>query len=186
MTRHDGHEINKLIGELMQLQEQWESDPDAFDWSLLKTLAKNGAQAYNEGAGPSFHSLAIDGVQHNEFHERVLEYSLQAGFDPFKLVKTGSGTTMTAVISHESLAEAALSNSSSARMRASLMERARARFEPFISEIRNGKPKFSDAELSRTAEACAESIPLNVLEQIAPGLVELRLAEKRGRRHSDV
>jgi hypothetical protein len=172
MIQCDGHQINQLIGEFMELQEQWESDRNAFDWTLLQALAKKGARAYNEGAGPSFHALAIDGAQHSEFHERFLENSLQAGFDSFKLVKTGSGTTLRAVISHASLAEAALSNPSSARMRAALLERARARFEPLASGIQKGRPKFSDPELSRVIAACAESIPVDVLKKIAPDLAK--------------
>ncbi|MGE5622955.1 MAG: hypothetical protein ACM3WS_07370, partial [Bacillota bacterium] len=100
MTRHDPDEINRLIGEFTDLQEEWEKDPDAFDWSRLQALAYKGAHAYNEGYGPSFHALALDGVRHTEFHERLLTHLLHAGFDPFKLARTGSETAEIPVIDH--------------------------------------------------------------------------------------
>jgi hypothetical protein len=170
MNQHGPNEINRLIGEFADLQEQWESAPDAFDWAALQALAGKGALAYNEGAGPSFHALALDGAQHSAFHERFLAYSVEAGFDPFKLAATGSGTPELPVIDHAGLADDALSNPSSARMRASLMELARARFEPLAQEIQAGKPK-SSSQLFRVVEACAESVPLDLLERIAPELI---------------
>jgi hypothetical protein len=168
MSQQDVDQINRLIGRFMDLQEQWECAPAAFDWSALQVVARDGALAYNEGAGPSFHALALDGVQHGELHERFLAYSLEAGFDPFKLARAGSGTTEIPVIDHAGLAEAALSNASSSRMRASLMEIARARFAPLAQEIQSGKTPAP--WLFRVVEACAESIPLDLLEQIAPEL----------------
>jgi hypothetical protein len=179
MSQYDPNEINRLIGEFVDLQERWESDPGTFDWAPLLALARKGALAYNEGAGPSFHALALDGAQHSEFHERFLTYSLQAGFDPFKLARAGSGTAEIPVIDHASLAEAALSNPSSARMRASLMEVARPKFESLAQEIQRGKPK-SSLWLFRVAEACAESIPLDLLEQIAPELAKPHHGEVKG------
>jgi hypothetical protein len=170
MSKSDPNEINRLIGEFTDLQERWENDAKTFEWSLLQALAQRGAVAYNEGAGPSFHALALDGVQHGEFHERFLTYSLQAGFDPFKLARAGSGTAEIPVIDHASLAEAARSNPSSARMKASLMELARTRFEPLVQQTEQGTPIFSDTLLWRTVEACAESIPVDLLARIAPEL----------------
>jgi hypothetical protein len=171
MSAHDADEINRLIGRFTDLQEQWENNPGVFDWTLLQPLAVQGAHAYNEGAGPSFHALAIDGAQHGEFHERFLAYSLQAGFDPFRLARAGTGTAEIPVIDHASLAEEAESNPSSARMRAVLMEQARARFAPLAEEIRQGRPG-SSAWLMRVVEACAESIPADLLEQINPELAK--------------
>ncbi|MGH8809127.1 MAG: hypothetical protein ACREX0_14740, partial [Noviherbaspirillum sp.] len=134
MSRNGTTDINRLIGEFMDLQEQWERDAEAFDWNALQALAQEGASAYNEGAGPSFHTLALDGVQHGEFHERFLAYSLDAGFDPFKLAKTGLGNAVIPVLGHSDLADAAATNPSSARMRASLMEIAQARFGPLAHD----------------------------------------------------
>lgn len=179
MSEHDPNEINRLVGEFMDLQERWECDPNTFDWAPLQALAQKGAHAYNEEAGPSFHALALDGAQHSEFHERFLGYSLQADFDPFKLARAGSGTEEIPVIDHASLAEAALSNPSSSRMRASLMEVARVRFEPLAQEIERGKPK-SSLWLYRVAEACAESIPLDLLERIEPELAKAHHGEVKG------
>lgn len=178
MHTHDPDEINRLIGEFVDLQEQWESEPDGFDWNRLQALAQRGAHAYNEGSGPSFHALALDGVQHSVFHERFLGYALQAGFDPFKLVRPGSGVTEIPVIDHASLAEATLSNPSSARMHASLMELARARFTPLTQEAQSGTQQLS-AESFHLIEACAESIPLDLLEQIAPELAKPHRGEGR-------
>jgi hypothetical protein len=118
MTNSNGNQINLLIGGFMDLLEEWEKAPHSFVWEKLQALAQAGAHAYNEGAGPSFHMLALDGVPHGEFHERFLNDSLKAGFDPFKLAKTGNGKTMTPVLSHSSLAEAARGNPASARMQA--------------------------------------------------------------------
>lgn len=169
MNAHDPDYINRLIGELMDLQEQWASNPADFDWKRLQSLAQKGANAYNEGAGPSFHALALDAVEHGEFHEQFLVYSLQAGFDPFKLSKVSSITAEVPVIDHENLAEAAQWNPSSARMRATLMQLARERFAPLAEEIRSTKP-VSAHHLFQVVEACAESFPADLLEQIAPEL----------------
>jgi hypothetical protein len=169
MSDHDPNEINRLIGRFTDLQEEWESDPDRFDWALLEALARRGAHAYNEGAGPSFHALALDGALHSEFHERFLACSLRAGFDPFKLSRAGTGTPEIPVIDHASLADEALSNPSSVRMRATLMELARARFAPLADEIQRGKASYSPW-LFRVVEACAESMPIDLLERIMPEL----------------
>jgi hypothetical protein len=178
MSEHDPNEINRLIGRFTDLHEQWQSNPDAFDWGLLQTLARQGAHAYNEGSGPSFHALALDGAQHSEFHERFLAFSLQAGFDPFKLSRAGTGTPEIPVIDHASLAEETRSNPSSARMRAALMELARARFAPLAQEIQSGKPSAS-SWWYRVVEACVESIPVDLLEEIAPELVKPHHGEVR-------
>jgi hypothetical protein len=49
--------INELIWEISDLQEEWDTDPASFNWESLENVAKKGARAYNEGAGPSFHAL---------------------------------------------------------------------------------------------------------------------------------
>lgn len=178
MSHHDPDEINRLIGEFTDLQERWEQDAGSFDWTRLQSLAEKGAHAYNECAGPSFHALALDGVQHSEFHERFLAFSLTAGFDPFKLAQPGTCVAAVPVIDHADLADAARSNPSSARMRASLMELARARFAPFAEEARSGKATPSPAWFE-LVESCAESIPLDLLEQIAPELAKEHHGETR-------
>jgi hypothetical protein len=94
---------------------------------------------------------------------------VQAGFDPFRLAQTGSDTPELPVIDHASLAQTALVNPSSARMRASLMELARARFGPAIQEMQSDQPE-QKADLLRAIEPCAESIPIDLLERIAPEL----------------
>jgi hypothetical protein len=171
MSAHDPNEINRLIGRFTDLQEAWERDPGAFDWAQLQELAREGAHAYNEAAGPSFHALALDGARHSEFHLRFLEYSLQAGFDPFKLSRAGTGMPEVPVIDHASLAEEALSNPSSVRMRAMLMDVARTKFTPLADEIEKGKAS-SSPWLLRTVEVCAESIPVDLLERIVPELAK--------------
>jgi len=178
MNAHDPDHINRLIGELMDLQEQWANDPANFDWKRLQTLAYRGANAYNEGAGPSFHALALDAVEHGEFHEQFLAYSLQAGFDPFKLSRIGSVTSEVPVIDHENLAEAAQWNPSSARMRAMLMQLARERFEPLVGEMRSTNPVYAH-RMFRVVEACAESFPADLLEQLAPELAGPHHGEAR-------
>ncbi len=170
MSRNDPDEINRLIGEFVDLQEAWEREPAAFDWAPLRALARRGAHAYNEDAGPSFHALAIDAVAHGEFHERFLAYSLEADFDPFKLARPGSGAAAIPVIDHAALAEATLANPSSARMRAALMEVARTRFTPLARDAQGGRHLPHD--MFDLIEACAESIPLDLLEQIAPELAK--------------
>lgn len=178
MSQQDPFEINQLIGRFMDLQEEWERDPEAFDWGALQALAQQGVHAYNEGAGPSFHALALDGVEHKEFHECFLGYLLQAGFDPFKLTRAGTGTPPLPVLDHASLAEAALSNPSSARMHASLMEEARKRFGKLADDIRSGKMQLQD-DMLRRVEVCAESFPLDLLQAIAPELARPHHGETR-------
>lgn len=178
MGQHNPNEINQLIGEFMDLQEQWERDAAAFDWSLLGALAQRGARAYNEGFGPSFHALALDCMQHGEFHERFLAFLLQAGFDPFKLARPGSGNQEIPVIDHAGLAEAAAANPSSARMRATVMEIARTRFQSLAQEMQTGNQPAIPRQY-RVIEACAESIPRDLLEQIAPELAKVHHVETR-------
>lgn len=168
-------DINRLIGEFMDLQEAWEIAGADFNWDALEALARQGAHAYNEGAGPSFHALTLDGVEHTEFHERFLDFLLQAGFDPFVLVSTGSATAPLPVIDHADLAEAARSNQSSARMRASLMALASVRFKPLINDALTGK-KLEVSPLYAAFLACTESMPEDLLLRIAPELAGPRNA----------
>lgn len=121
------NDINRLIGIFLDLHEQWEAAPASFDWAALAALATAGAHEYNEGRGPSFHILCLDGMEHDEFHARFLDDSLAAGFDPFKLVRSSAGSAMTPVFSHDSLASAAARNPWSARMATRLQQVARER-----------------------------------------------------------
>jgi hypothetical protein len=177
MSEDNPHLVNQLIGEFSDLQEIWESHPETFDWRRLESLAQRGAHAYNEGYGPTFHALALDGVAHGEFHERFLSCLLQAGFDPFRLSRPGTGVAPVPAIDHATLAESAFSNPSSARMRALLMEIARQRFAPIAEESRKGGGISPDAYA--VVEACAESIPLDLLERIAPELARPHRGETR-------
>lgn len=174
MVRHTV-DINRLIGEFMDLQEAWEVAPAEFDWSTLEALAREGAHAYNEGAGPSFHALTLDGVEHTKFHERFLDFLLQAGFDPFILLSAGSATAPLPVIDHADLAEAALSNRSSAQMRASLMALASVRFEPLLKDVQAGE-KLETSPMYAAFLACTESMPEDLLLRIAPELAGPRNA----------
>lgn len=126
MSTLKANNINHLVGEFMTLYEQWEEDAPRFAWEPLRALAREGAQAYNEGFGPSFHILTFDGYPHGEFHERFLGYLLEAGFDPFKMVPSASGAKLIPVFGHAGLAEAARDNAVSARMLASLQRLAGA------------------------------------------------------------
>jgi hypothetical protein len=171
MAQRDPQEINRLIGEFMELQESWQQAPGSFDWKSLQLLAQRGAFAYNDGAGPSFHSLALDGIEHEEFHERFLGYSLDAGFDPFKLTRYGSTGAELPVIDHADLALAARSNPVSARMRSLLMALARTKFNALAQPRHNDAPE-PPAELRQAAIVCAESLPLDLLDKIAPELAE--------------
>ena len=179
MGRIATDDVNRLIGEFTDLQEIWQNDPQRFDWSRLEALAQDGALAYNEGAGPSFHALALDGVEHSEFHERFLGHLLAAGFDPFRLTRPGSGAGPVPVIDHYGLAHAASTNPSSARMRETLMQMARDRFAAAAEEVRvNGE--LSD-DTWQAVEACAESIPADLLARIAPDFAASpRRAQSRG------
>ena len=177
MSSRDPDAVTRLIGEFSDLLEAWEEHRETFDWTKLEVLARNGVHADNEGAGPSFHALALDGVQHTEFHERFLSHLLEAGFDPFKLARPGSGVAPVPVINHASLADAAFSNPSSARMRAALMELARERFAVLAEEIQKNGRISPDAY--EVVEACAESIPLDLLERIAPELARPHRGETR-------
>jgi hypothetical protein len=116
------NDTNRLVGEFMTLYEQWQDDPARFAWKDLQALARQGAQAYNEGYGPSFQILAFDGYPHAEFHERFLRFLLDAGFEPFKLVRSAAGDGQVAVFGHAGLAEAAQDNPVSARMLAMLRD----------------------------------------------------------------
>lgn len=177
MSKDNPDLVNQLIGEFSDLQESWENRQETFDWARLASLAQRGAHAYNEGFGPTFHALALDGVEHGEFHERFLLYLLQAGFDPFRLSRPGTGVAPVPALDHASLAESAFSNPSSARMRAVLMEIARQRFAPLAEEAR--KSDGISPEAYDLVEACAESIPLDLLERIAPELARPHHGEAR-------
>ncbi|HYC42367.1 MAG TPA: hypothetical protein VEB70_05215 [Noviherbaspirillum sp.] len=177
MGRTATDDVNRLIGAFTDLQETWEKDPGQFDWKQLEALAQDGAQAYNEDAGPSFHALALDGVEHTAFHERFFDFLLKAGFDPFRLTRPGTGVAPIPVIDHASLSEAADVNPSSARMRAILMELARERFSAVAAEPPDGR----SAETMQAVSTCAESIPSDLLERIAPELISPRRPFAGGR-----
>lgn len=162
--------INELVGEIYDLQEQWEDDPVTFNWEKLKETARKGAHAYNEGAGPSFHALVLDGVCHTEFHDRFLRYSIEAGFDPFMLVRTGSGNNASPVISHESLMQASRMNKISDGMRTALVDIAR-RFSRLKNDINNGSDPGS-AHLLAVIQACSDSFPLEMLKDAAEELAK--------------
>lgn len=162
MNIQQPNDINRLMGMFLDLQEQWESAPDNFDWEALRSVAAAGALADNAGLGPSFQILAIDGMLHGEFHSRFLDYSLDAGFDPFKLVPSGSGRGMTAVFGHETLAAAARENRWSAKMHARLQALARSRFDPEL-----GAAVYSPEDLARIIALCVDSIPADLLEKLA-------------------
>lgn len=179
MSRTAMDDVNRLIGEFTDLQEIWENDPEHFDWRKLEALAQAGAQAYNEGAGPSFHALALDGVEHSPFHERFLDFLLKAGFDPFRLASPGTGASPIPVIDHASLGEAADVNPSSARMRAVLMNIARERFAA-VAEEATTKDRLAP-ETMQAVTACAESIPSDLLERISPELTGPRRSSVRRR-----
>lgn len=169
MAQPDSQTINRLVGEFMDLQEAWENNPDGFDWRQLDAIVQQGAQAYNEGNGPSFHSLALDGVRHSIFHERFLSALLAAGFEPFKLASAGSDSEPIPVIDHAVLAESAEVNASSARMRDALLERAREVFEPLAQEVEAGSDPHAHP-LFASLRACAESVPDDLMQRIAPEL----------------
>ena len=149
-------DINSMVGEFMEEYEQWEDNPAGFDWERLETLARAGAQAYNQGAGPSFQILVFEGYPYAEFHERLLGYLLDAGFDPFKTVQMAGASSYVAVFGHEGLAEAALSNPVAARMHQRLQGLARAR-------LASADP----AERQHIIQLCSESIPAEVLAEFA-------------------
>lgn len=167
MSLHNPNDINQLVGQLLYLQEEWEESPDKFDWTPLEALAAAGATAYNEGNGPSFQILAVDGMHHDQFHLHFLEYSLAAGFDPFKLVQASWGRALAPVWGHEAMADAARSNPWSAKMQARLHEVARARFGSArdVAEM-----DLSAATLAATIEACRDSLPPDVLDTLAGAL----------------
>jgi len=167
MSTQKSSNINQLLGQFLDLQDQWESAPENFDWEPLRALASAGADFYNEGKGLSFQILAIDGMNHGEFHLRFLEYSLEAGFDPFKLVRIGAGDTVAPVFAHESLASAAQRNPFSARMQACIRNLARTRF----GSIENENTSFSSADLAGIMEWCRDSIPADVIEKLSDTLV---------------
>ncbi|MFZ6645247.1 hypothetical protein ACO0LO_06000 [Undibacterium sp. TJN25] len=156
-------DINRLIGDYLYLEERWQDDPSRFPWMELEALAKAGASAYNEGKGLSFHLLALDGMQHAEFHEKFLAYSLAAGFDPFKVVFTGNGLNLTTVINHRGLAESAQSNPASASMQEMLRQKARQRF---VAEGASGYRSLE--EMASAIVLCADSIPEDLMEQLVP------------------
>jgi len=161
------NDINQLVGQYLDLQEQWQDSPETFNWEGLRAVASAGANFYNEGNGPSFQILAIDGMEHGEFHLRFLEDSLRAGFEPFKLVQLGSGRGVAPVFSHESLAYAALQNPWSARMQACLYNVARTRFG--LNEVDGINARGSD--FARVIEFCRDSIPPDVIEMHSNGLL---------------
>ena len=163
MSTQKYSDINQLLGRFFDLQDQWTESPEHFDWEALKVLAAAGADFYNEGNGLSFQILATDGIDHGEFHLRFLEYSLEAGFDPFKLVRRGSGDAVAPAFAHESLADAAERNPWSARMQARLREAARERF----GSSERGSARGFGSDLALTVAYCRDSIPDDIAEKLA-------------------
>jgi hypothetical protein len=155
------HDINRLVGEFMELYEEWEEAPAASSWERLQALAGEGAQAYNTGNGPSFHILAFDGYPYAEFHERFLGYLLNAGFDPFATVRMAGNANWVPVFGHDGLAAAARDNPVAARMLARLQGIA-------LTRLADADP----AERQRIIALCPESIPDDVLQAFAPALAE--------------
>lgn len=162
MNMQAPNDINRLMGLFLDLQEQWEDRPENFSWEVLRELASEGAQAYNEGLGPSFQILAIDGMQHGDFHARFLDYSLDAGFDPFKLVRAASGRGVVAVFGHETLAAAAAHNSWSADMHARLQNLARTRFDAELEDAAHSKEDWE-----RTIALFGDSFPADLLGKLS-------------------
>ncbi|TFV90148.1 hypothetical protein E4K72_21190 [Oxalobacteraceae bacterium OM1] len=152
-------DINRLVGEFMDLYQEWNEAPSRFDWERMKSLAAEGAQAYNEGRGPSFHILAFDGYPLDELHERFLDYLLDAGFDPFETVPTADSANYIAVFNHDGLADAARSHPAASRMMLRLRSMARHRLL-----------HADAAERQRIVLLCQESIPADVVEEMAPAL----------------
>ena len=167
MSTQKPNGINQLLGQYLNLQDQWMDSPENFNWEALKVLATVGAHFYNEGNGLSFQILATDGMEHGEFHLRFLEYSLAAGFDPFKLVRRGSGDTLAPVFAHESLANVAEHNPWSARMQACLHNVARERFGMGDS----GDVVNVGVDLAMVVACCRDSIPDDVFAKLANGLL---------------
>ena len=139
------------------------------NWESLENVAKRGARAYNEGAGPSF--LVLDGVCHTEFHARFLGYSIEACFDPFMLVRGSSGKT-NPVISHESLSNASRTNTVSHGMRMILMDIAHQRFWHLLDDDIKDTSSSSSENLLAIIRACSESIPLEMLKKVALELAD--------------
>lgn len=153
-------DTNILIGRYMNLQEGWEDNPDRTDWAAVDAVAREGALAYNDGAGHSFHYLMLDGMSHTPFHERFLQSSLDAGFDPFTLTSIGQGASPTPVLDHDTLAEAAKENASSAAMQEMIRQFARKRFD---SEKWAALPADQRQRILATG---ADSIPADLLEEL--------------------
>jgi len=160
MSMPKPNEINQLIGQFLDLHEVWEDDHERFDWNKLSALAVAGATAYNEGNGPSFQILAIDGMHHDEFHARFLTASLEAGFDPFHLVPSSSGRGVATVFGHESLAEAAGKNTWSAQMLTAIQNLGRRRFDTEFDPS-----TYSAGELAQALQLFRDTLPTDVLEK---------------------
>jgi hypothetical protein len=154
------NDTNMLIGRFMDLQEGWEDNPEQTDWAAVDALAKDGAHAYNDGAGLSFHLLMLEGICHTPFHERFIKTSIDEGFDPFTLTMSGQGALANPVINHENLAEAAQENSSSAAMQETIRQFARKRFDA------TGWASLSAEQRQRVLATCADSIPEDLLAEL--------------------
>ena len=153
-------DTNILIGRFMNLQESWEDNPDRTDWAAVDAVARDGAAAYNDGSGHSFHYLMLDGVPHTSFHERFLKSSLDAGFDPFRLTSIGEGAPPTPVLDHDALAEAAKDNASSAAMQEMIRQFARKRFDS------GNWAALPADQRQRILETGADSIPADLLDEL--------------------
>jgi hypothetical protein len=148
--------INRLVGDFMGLYESWQEAPESVNWGSVRTLASQGAQAYNEGNGPSFQILAFDGYPLGEFHERFFNYLLDEGFDPFMTLHSPIPTNRVAVFNHEGLADMAPHSPAAMRMLQRLREIARKRLLAADS-----------VERRFIVQLCKESIPADILQEIA-------------------
>lgn len=162
MNMQPPNDINRLMGLFLDLQEQWEDVPENFNWEALRKLAVEGAHAYNEGFGHSFQILGIDAMQHGEFHSRFLDFSLDAGFDPFKLVSASSGRGVVGVFGHEALAAAAPQNIWSAKMHTRLQNLARTRLDMGFEATAH-----PNDDINQIIAICGASIPPDVLLKLS-------------------
>lgn len=180
MSQSHTADVNALVTRFTDLQEQWEREPDHFQWDALQELARAGAHAYNDGAGPSFHALVLDGVPHSEFHENFVRFSMEAGFDPFRVGSAGaSQNAMRALLDHAALAQAAAGNPASARLHAMFLEHAQQRYAPMVEQVRGGNADVA-AQLRPVFTASAESIPRELLAAVVPELARSHDGGTRG------
>lgn len=137
-------DVEPLLIEWRELKDAWERSPAGADWQRLRLLAERSAVIRERGSGETLARKAMSLEEPDVFHEKFLEYLIEAGFDPFDAEGQPGG----APLDHGLLlSQSSQGNESSRRMKARCDQLARVKFAP-LTRGAVGR-RVSEQELDR-------------------------------------